>query len=292
MSDMMVESSACATACKSSLLEDSTWQRHLSDASTALPQEGDHTWFRGESTASEDCVSGGDCVIGASAHQEKAATMPKDWRPQTCLLRQQLADEFRSQMEGTKELECPDVLTSSTRDWRPLTVALRRALCARNGVEGEDSNLNNSAHREGQNSESKETFNKLKMEDQIHFNQCVCPSTVTADTLDWRPLVVNLRQQLTAKKTQASTQATSDRIESPNRTGAYTALVLLLLAMLLSCLFLPQAVASVLVSLCVSVTFVGLIVPGQLLPLVAVLVIAGTHILGTAGLISYMAPPL
>jgi len=173
--------------------------------------------------------------------------------------------DSRCQNEVHQEQVCPEVITSTSQDWRPIAVALRQALHANANVK--------------------------KAEAKTLVNPCFCPAMITADTLDWRPLTARLRNQLAAAQTLSKPR--NNHNEEPNGLMAYTAAVLLLLAILVSWICLPGAVARVLTSLTVSAVLVGSVLPGQLLALFAACVLVpGIHIFGTAGFLSLMAPPI
>jgi len=187
----------------------------------------------------------------------------KDWRPLTCTLRQELEHELHSRKGLHQESVSSDVITSTSKDWRPITVALRQALHASVDVKTEGA--------------------------KALINPCTYPATITADTLDWRPLTVRLRNQLAAAKLLPKL----DGSEETNELFTCTAAVLLLLAVLVSWICLPGALAGVMTSLTVSVTVAGLVLPGKLLPIFAACVfVPGFHMLVIAGFLSFIAPPI
>jgi len=160
MNNTVMENTSSTAASKAELFGKHVWSRLESDASTEFTQETADDWARGESNCSED----------NSACQTTAG--PKDWRPLTQTLRQELACALQSQNELHQETLCSEAIPSTSRDWRPTTVTLRRALHAHVDVK--------------------------KQEAQTLINPCSCPARITADSLDWRPSTVMFRNQLAA----------------------------------------------------------------------------------------------
>lgn len=199
----------------------------------------------------------------------------EDWRPQTATLRAALksAQNEEAQMQAARSAftvantgnPCPSVITSETEDWRALASTLKTAFAK---VQDDEK-----ARKLFVPAEFRRSSN---VPDDLQ-EACVCPSEITAQTEDWRPLATTLRQALQNAPAEMQ-QFAIDTKTSDSSAGNFV-IVIACLTLVVCCAFiaaeLPAEVSCVILSLC----FSSLTASVLQAPLVALLLIA-VHLFG------------
>jgi len=232
----------------------------------------------------------------------------EDWRPQTATLRAALksAQNEEAQMQAARSAftvantgnPCPSVITSETEDWRALASTLKTAFAKVQDDEKARKLFVPAEFRRSSNvpddlqeacvcpseiTAQTEDWRPLTTTLRQAFKNapvekaCVCPSEITAQTEDWRPLATTLRQALQNAPAEMQ-QFAIDTKTSDSSAGNFV-IVIACLTLVVCCAFiaaeLPAEVSCVILSLC----FSSLTASVLQAPLVALLLIA-VHLFG------------